>query len=288
MPTMNPNSAWQILVLPALGVPAKVYAPLLDALSALPGATATLVPGPAADGSWRAAIADRRQGYRAWLQAVEAKVLQQRQVIPGNRVLLLGHSIGGHLALLALARRAATIDGVVLVACGTPHWLAFPQAEQRRMRRGLRVIDAVLRVWPWYPGDWLGFGGRQPRQLMRDWLGLARSGRFDAMAGLAGVDAQLQQARGPVLAIGIEGDGLAPPEATRQLLALAPGLSVQHAQAGSERLQRESPARRHNLWPREPHAVLPLLQQWLGAQWSELAPVAQATAPAGVRSSRAG
>ena len=74
----------------------------------------------------------------------------------------------------------------------------------------------------------------------------------------------------------------------RYLLALAPGLSVQHAQAGSERLQRESPARRHNLWPREPHAVLPLLQQWLGAQWSELAPVAQATAPAGVRSSRAG
>lgn len=285
---MNPQPAWQILVLPALGVPAKVYAPLLNALSALPGATATLVPGPAADGSWRAAIADRHLGYRAWLQAVEAKVLQQRQANPGGRVLLLGHSIGGHLALLALARRAAAVDGLVLVACGTPHWLAFPQAEQPRMRHGLRVIDAVLRLWPWYPGDWLGFGGRQPRQLMRDWLCLARSGRFDAMAGLAGVDAQLQQARGPVLAISIEGDGLAPPEATRRLLGLAPGLSVQHSQAGSERLQRESPARRHNLWPREPQAVLPLLQQWLRAQWPELAPVAEATSPGEVQSSLKG
>lgn len=275
---MNPQPAWQILVLPALGIPAKVYAPLLDALGALPGTTATLVPGPAADGHWRTALAARRQGYLAWLQAMEAQVLQRRQANPGCRVLLLGHSIGGHLALLALARRAAAVNGLVLVASGTPHWRAFAQAEQPRMRRGLRVIGAVLQLWPWYPGDWLGFGGRQPRQLMRDWLGLAQTGRFDAMAGLAGVGAQMQQAHGPVLAIGIEGDNLAPPEATCQLLALAPGLNVQHAQADSERLQRESPARRHNLWPREPQAVLPLLQQWLQAKWPGPAPGAEATA----------
>lgn len=260
---MNTESDWRVLVLPALGVPGKVYAPLLDALNAMPAVTATLVPGPLVDGTWHDAIAVRDQGYRAWLQAAEAKVQQIRQASPASRVLLLGHSIGGHLALLALARRVANVDGVVLVACGTPHWRAFAPGEQRRMRLGLCEIGAVLRLWPWYPGDWLGFGGCQPRQLMRDWLGLALSGRFDAMAGLAGVDAQLQQALGPVLAIGIEGDGFAPPEATRQLLACAPGLSVQHSQTSSERLRRESPARRHNLWPRDPQAVLPLLVPWM-------------------------
>jgi hypothetical protein len=31
--------------------------------------------------------------------------------------------------------------------------------------------------------------------------------------------------------------------------------------------ERESPARRHNLWPREPQAVLPHLQRWLQARW---------------------
>lgn len=282
MEPMNPKPGWRILVLPALGVPAKVYAPLLDALGALPGTTATLVPGPAAEGSWRAATAVRRQGYLAWLQDLEDQAFEQRQAAPDSRVLLLGHSIGGHLALLALARHPAVIDGLVLVACGTPHWPAFAPAEQPRMRRGLRLIDAVLRVWPWYPGDWLGFGGRQPRQLMRDWLGLARTGRFGAMAGLAGVDDQLQQARGPVLAIGIEGDGLAPPEATRQLLALAPALSVQHRQARSDRLLRESPTRRHNLWPRDPQAVLPLFEPWLRTQWPGPEPGAAATSPAAV------
>jgi predicted alpha/beta hydrolase len=125
----------------------------------------------------------------------------------------------------------------------------------------------VLLLWPWYPGDWLGFGGRQPRQLMRDWLGLARSGHFDAMAGLDGISAMLQQASGPVLAVDIEGDGLAPPAATHALRAHAPRLQVELVQATSERLQRESPARRHNLWPREPQAVLPHLQRWLDAHW---------------------
>lgn len=275
---MDPKPAWQIIVLPALGVPAKVYAPLLEALGALPHTAATLLPGPAAEGGWREAVAARQQGYAAWLRTLEAQVAQRRLQAPGSRVLLLGHSIGGHLALLALARGSAAIDGLVLVASGTPHWRAFAQAEQRRMRRGLRLIAAVLRLWPWYSGDRLGFGGRQPCRLMLDWLSLARSGGFDAMAGLAGADAQLRQARGTVLAIGIEGDGLAPPEATRQLLALAPGLDVQHARASSERLQRESPARRHNLWPRDPQAVLPHLRQWLYGQWPETAGESTATA----------
>jgi predicted alpha/beta hydrolase len=264
---MNTSPPCHILVLPALGVPAPVYAPLLQALAALPQTHAQLVALPAAEGSWRALWSARHQGYLSWLEAVEAQVRQTRQADPGARVLLLGHSIGGHVALLALARRVVDVDGLVLVAAGTPHWRAWPPEQQARMRHSLRAVAAVLRLWPWYPGDWLGFGGRQPRQLMRDWLGLARTGRFDAMAGLAGIGAKLQQARGAVLAIDIEGDSLAPPAATRKLRAHAPRLEVEQAVASNERLQRESSARRHNLWPREPQAVLPHLQRWLQARW---------------------
>lgn len=262
---MTTHPCCHVLVLPALGVPAHVYAPLLQALGTLPQTRAALVALPAAIGGWRAAWRARRQSYLSALQAVEAQVGRLRQADPGARVLLLGHSIGGHLALLALARRTVEIDGLVLVAAGTPHWRAWPPGQQARMRRSLELVAAVLRLWPWYPGDWLGFGGRQPRQLMLDWLVLAHSGSFDAMAGLAGIGEQLQQARGPVLAIDIEGDGLAPPGATRELRALAPRLQVELVAASSERLQRESPARRHNLWPREPQAVLPHLRRWLQA-----------------------
>lgn len=252
-----------ILVLPALGVPAPVYAPLLAAIDALGDTRATLVPLPAAGGGWRAAWAARRLGYRAWLHDIEARVAQLRRAAPHGRVLLLGHSIGGQVGLLALARQAASIDGLVLVASGTPHWRAWPAEAQPRLRLGLGVVTASTWLWPWYPGDWLGFGGRQPRRLMLDWLGTARTGGYDAVAGLPGLAALLQTARGSVLAINIEGDALAPPTATLYLLRLAPGLHVQHAVATSERLRQESPQRRHNLWPRDPQAVMPHLLPWL-------------------------
>lgn len=261
-----------LLVLPALGVPAPVYAPLLAALDALPHTRAELFPLPAAAGGWLATWAARRLGYLAWLHGIESRVAQLRQPASVGRVLLLGHSIGGQAGLLVLARKAVAIDGLVLVASGTPHWRAWPQAEQPRLRRGLQAVAAALRLWPWYPGDWLGFGGRQPRRLMQDWLALAQTGRFDAMAGLAGIDERLERAEGEVLAIGIDGDALAPPAATQHLLDLAPRLAVQYVMADSQRLQRETPTRRHNLWPRDPQAVMPHLRSWLRARAPEHEP----------------
>jgi predicted alpha/beta hydrolase len=272
-------SAAHILVLPALGVSAPVYAPLLAAIDALAHTQATLVPLPTAGRGWRAAWAARHLGYHAWLHEIEAQVARLRRAAPERRVLLLGHSIGGQVGLLALARRAVSIDGLVLVASGTPHWQAWPPKAQARLRRGLHVVTAATRLWPCYPGDWLGFGGRQPRRLMLDWLGTARTGGYDAVAGLPGLGAQLQDAQGCVLAIGIEGDALAPPEATRYLLDLAPRLQVQHVMTTSERLRQESPMRRHNLWPRDPPAIMPHLAAWLRARWPEGARTASSEDP---------
>ena len=169
-------STLHVLVLPALGVSAPVYTPLLAAIGELPDTQATLVPLPSANGVWRAAWAARRLGYHAWLQEIEARVAQLRQAAPGGRIVLLGHSIGGHAGLLVLARQTVAIDGLVLVASGTPHWCAWPPAAQPRLRRALHLVAASIWMWPWYPGDWLGFGGRQPRQLMLDSLTTARTG----------------------------------------------------------------------------------------------------------------
>jgi predicted alpha/beta hydrolase len=261
-----------IIVLPALGVPPPVYEPLLAAIDALPGNRASLLPLPPVGTGWRAAWASRRTGYREWLSIIEAQVAQLRAEEAASHVVLLGHSIGGQVALVALARQAVAIDGLVLVASGTPCWRAWPREQQARLRRGLRLIAAVLWMWPWYPGDWLRFGGRQPRRLMRDWLSTARTGRYDDVHGLAEAGAQLARANGAVIAINIEGDSLAPPDATRALLRLAPGLQVDHAVVASARLLAQSPTRRHNLWPREPQAVLPHLTSWLRRHWPDLGP----------------
>jgi predicted alpha/beta hydrolase len=270
---MNPSPSGQLhlVVLPALGVPPHVYAPLLVALNQLPATKATLLSLPSLGQGWRALWTSNQLGYRQWLDTIEARVAQLRSDGSPDHVVLLGHSIGGQVGLLALARKAVQIDGLVLVASGTPCWKAWPPAEQPRLRNGLRLIAAALALWPWYPGDWLGFGGRQPKQLMRDWLSTARTGHYEGVLGLTGTGACLARAQGKVLAIHVEGDFLAPPEATRAMLSLAPALQVERAVADSDRLRAQSPMRRHNLWPRDPDAVLPHVLRWLRRHATNLA-----------------
>ncbi|MBL8304543.1 MAG: hypothetical protein JNM26_17465 [Ideonella sp.] len=271
----------QVLVLPALGIPDRIYTPLLTALNAQPAVRASVLPLPSIQAGWRGAWRGRRSGYLAWLRSIESDLAARQRLAPEDRYILLGHSIGGHVGLLALARQMSRVDGLALIACGTPHWKAWPRQEGLKMRRGLRVIGAALGLLPWYPGDWLGFGGRQPRRLMLDWLSLARTGRFDGMSGLEHAGADLASAIGPVLAIHIEGDSLAPPEASRALLGLAPGLDIQTVSVRSEMLHKDSGARRHNLWPRDPDSVLPTLCRWMQSRAEGPGPIAAGRAAAG-------
>jgi predicted alpha/beta hydrolase len=74
-----------------------------------------------------------------------------------------------------------------------------------------------------FPGDRLGFGGRQGRRLMVEWSGAALSGRWSSMqAGSADLPVE-------VLAMPVEGDDWAPPEATRRLVALLPAARTRWA-----------------------------------------------------------
>lgn len=251
------------LLLPALGVPARHYTALAEALARRFGGAAETLDWPVPQ-----TLADRlggrpAVGYRELLRQVgdRARALGAT----GAPVLLLGHSLGGQLGLLAAAQPGARIGAVVLVACGTPHWGAWPAASRGRMRLGITVIDTLSRLLPWYPGRWIGFGGDQPRRLMRDWSALARSGDFSGMTGLADAEAQLRAAAPPVLALSVEGDDYAPPSATDALLAKLPRAAIERAVFATPTLQSLPPARRHVAWLREPAPVVEHVVRWLAA-----------------------
>jgi predicted alpha/beta hydrolase len=251
------------LLLPALGVPARFYASLAEALAQRFGGVAETLDWPVPR-----TLADRlggrpAVGYRELLQHVGERA--HALTAAGAPVLLLGHSLGGHVGLLAAAQPGARIAGVVLVACGTPHWGAWPPASRGRMRLGITVIDTISRLLPWYPGRWIGFGGDQPRRLMRDWSALARSGDFSGMTGLADAEAQLRAAAPAVLALSVEGDDYAPPSATDALLAKLPRADIERAVFTTPTLKSLPPARRHVAWLREPAPVVEQLVRWRGA-----------------------
>ena len=159
----RPDATPPVLVLPAMGVPARRYGRLADALSGQ-GLSGAVLEWPGTGSS--PLRADRRHdwGYADLLshQLVPA-IAALRGGAAAGPVLLLCQSLGGHLALKARAAGAAGVGGILLMACGSP-WRQTLAARERRQLAVLCALVAVLTpLLGCFPGDRVGFGGRQRR-----------------------------------------------------------------------------------------------------------------------------
>lgn len=254
-----------IFVLPALGVAPGYYAPLADALRLAMQAEVSVLPQRAPQTWAQKLFGSVHYGYPEMVQDICAAVTQARAEQPGRAVLLLGHSLGGHGALLAATRLDSLVSGIALVACGTPYWGAWPEDGRPRLRKLIGYVDILSRLLPWYPGHWVGFGGDQPRRLMRHWCALATTGILANVPGFRQDAQRFAHLRLPVLSVNVQGDDLAPSGATEHLLAQFPNLERERQTLDDERTRGVAPSKRHFAWIRQPGETVRLIQDWAKA-----------------------
>jgi predicted alpha/beta hydrolase len=127
-----------LLILPAMGVNARAYDRFAQSL---------------ADAGFTVLVAEHRGGenssvrpgrgvdfgYAELLADVEVLVGQLRAITSGP-VHLLGHSLGGHLAVLGLSRWFEPGSRLVLVASGTVHHRAWPPLQGLGVLVGSQVV----------------------------------------------------------------------------------------------------------------------------------------------------
>jgi predicted alpha/beta hydrolase len=239
-----------VMILPAMGVPARFYARLASALASA-GCHAVLHDLRGQGKS------DRRAGRHVdWsyetlvLEDLPAVIAHVQRALPGAPIVFLGHSLGGHLALMYLGWTPdSPVLGVALVASGNPHGATFAPKQRLRLLLAGALASPLARLVGHFPGNRLGFGGRQARRLIDQWALLAREGRFD-VRGPGGLDAEraMRRVERPILAITIEGDDMAPPASTESLLGKVPRATVEcwHYEPGAG-----SPEADHFRWAKD-------------------------------------
>jgi predicted alpha/beta hydrolase len=216
-----PGSGPAALVLPALGVPAGAYRRLAEALAGH-GTAAGVAEWRGGGASPVRAARGVDWGYLDLFEhEVQGGLAALRERLPGRPVVIIGHSLGGHLGLMARAIASPGLAGVLTVASGTPTLRIFAP----RLRALLRVVLATHRLsgplLGYFPGQQVGFGGRQPRTLMDEWALLARLGRFE-IRGCNLLEPRSEAARRlPVHSLSLPHDTYAPRAATAHLLQLA-------------------------------------------------------------------
>src|SRR5690606_10191189 len=112
--------------LPAMGIEARYYAGFAGALRRLGLNAATLE----LRGLGTSNVRPSRKvdfGYGTILERdLPPALALLRERFPGAPLFLLGHSLGGQLLALHLAVHPDGVEGLVLIASGTPHYKVWP------------------------------------------------------------------------------------------------------------------------------------------------------------------
>ncbi|MCF7750099.1 alpha/beta fold hydrolase [Bacillus subtilis subsp. subtilis] len=245
----------QLLWLPALGVAARHYLPLADALAAH-GVAVYLHEWRGNGSSSQRPSREQDWGYREILMHdLPASVAA---IDGGARLarIIGGHSLGGQLACCFAGLHPGGFQRLWLVASGTPFWRMFPAP------RGW-ALPLIYRFLPWLAqrqgvlhGRRLGFGGTEARGLIGDWAKVGLNNHYAGVGITQDLEAGLRQVQSRATAVVMAQDWLAPPRSMQGLLDKLPQVDARLDVLDAATLGTRAD---HFAWMKSPEAVAAVL-----------------------------
>ena len=250
-----------VVFFPALGVSIQYYRGLAEAWSEK-GCSVVLVE---TRGQKLSSVNDVKRnnfGYREVVTQDMASVMDAVRATAGALPLYLaGHSLGGQFALMYASRYETDLAGIMLVAAGSNYHRTLPGGKQRLARHvNIRLTRLINNALGFFPGDKLGFGGRQPKNMINDWSFEGLKGRYRVVNDEVDYDAMLSRLTVPVLMLSLEGDPLVPRSCADYLAEKLKSAPVRQKTIPAERFGRKAAS--HFGWAKQPEPVLEALEAW--------------------------
>lgn len=249
-----------VLLMAALGVPARLYENLAAALFEQGFNVALIEQRGQGESALRAS---RRWdwGFAEVLTNDLPAVLDWIEAqVPGTAIYLLGHSLGGHYSAMMAGLAPERIAGIMVVATGSPWYRAYPPKMRRQIRLLIAVLPLIMLFCGYYPGKRLGFGDRDARTLMRDWLDMAKSNTYRARGLDRDLDAAIAEYTGPVLSVRLADDPFAPEAGMRAVTDKFQRAPVTDRVITVEELDDKAD---HFRWAKQGEVVATTVAEWL-------------------------
>ncbi|WNG36314.1 alpha/beta fold hydrolase [Archangium violaceum] len=253
-----------VAFLPALGVKVEFYSRMAEALAQLGYRVAAIEMRGMGDSSVRD-VRRHNFGYNEVLNIDLATVVPALKREAGDKPFLLaGHSLGGQFALLYASQHPGEVNGVILIAGGSNFYGSMPEGAQLKRRVGLGAVHVIARTLGFFPGHKLGFGGKQPMNMMLDWTQEALTGRYKVKGDSTDYDRALGQLDLPVLLLSLSGDALVPKPCADFLARKLRQARVTQVELQAKDYGMES--FHHFRWAKKAEPVLERVDAWIRAE----------------------
>lgn len=268
----TPNSKPLIVCIPAMGVPAQKYRRLIFGFASKGYCAASFDLRGIGHSSVRASR-DLNFGYKELVEQDLPAVLDcLAKSYPNKGIVLFGHSLGGQIATLHLTQDQTNIEALILTASCSVYYKGWSFFKRWPLLFFTQLATLVAGLIGYFPGHKLGFGGREARNVMKDWARNARTGNYE----LEGSDVNYQALEFRsnecksttiepinVLAITLADDKFAPAKATSFLLAKlgSPKVTSQLIQGADLGLSLAD----HFNWLKNPQAIIDTFERWFSA-----------------------
>ena len=249
-----------IILLPAMGVRAAYYQPFAQEIANRGYHVLTTDLRGLGYSSVRASRKNDFGYFHILEYDLPAVFQAAKERFPNHPLYLMGHSLGGHMAILYTALHPEQqLSGLLFVAAGYPYYKSWGKWRAPLMWLATQGFYAISKLIGYFPGKYIGFGGKEARTLMRDWSYLARTGKFKITHYEHDFEALIREIQIPVLSISLEGDTFAPPKAVK-------GFNAKLKKAGLTHLHlspKLNESYNHFTWVKKNKDVINRIDNWL-------------------------
>lgn len=157
-----------VLIVPAMGVPQRFYAPMAEWLAAR-GFTTLTFDFRGIGASRRGPLAELDADIVAWAERDAAAALERlSSSAPGLPVTWIGHSLGGQI--VPFVPNHAIADKIVTVATGSGYWRENAWPTRRKVWLfWFGAVPLATPIFGYFPGRKLGMVGDLPKGVIQQW-----------------------------------------------------------------------------------------------------------------------
>jgi len=250
-----------IICLPAMGVRATFYKNFAKELNSKGYNVIT------ADwrGQGKSSIRASRKmnfGYKEFISDIKQLIEFSEIWFPNTKKLIVGHSLGGQVGSLFTSRFTEYIDGLILIASCSVYYKGWNKKTSLKLFFAGKVFYPLSRVFGHFPGNIIGFGGKEAQFVMKDWCFNTISGKYQITNSNFDYEKSLSKLCKNILTISIENDYLASKDAVENLCQKFNSKSnIEHLHLTEK--ETEIKPLNHFSWAKKPTYFSEIIEKWI-------------------------